>query len=106
MTITKKTAATITVTRKTRTADGAGGVTLSWAAITGSPFTGRKARPHKPTLAEMNAGDVQVIDMVLIFPSTATVQVNDKCTVSSIDYIVTAVRSYSREVQADCTAVE
>ena len=107
MTIPKVTEVSITVKRKTRTSDGAGGYTTTEAEITGSPFTGRLVRPtSNPALVQSAPGDMVVTPIVLVFAAGSDIHVNDICTVGTTTYTVQSTRSYTRSVQADVKAVE
>jgi hypothetical protein len=105
MSITKKNAVTITVQRKTRSSDGAGGYTVTRSAVTGSPFTGRLIRKQPLALAKASPGDLQVAELVLVFPAGPDIRVDDICTISGTEYVVQGVRSYTRSVQADVKSV-
>lgn len=101
MGLTKKNLVSITVERKTRTSDGAGGYTTSDKAITGSPFAGRKIRIRKPVLVDGIPSDVEVDTIVLAFNAGTDIKIEDICTVNSKCYIVRGVRNYTRSLQAD-----
>jgi hypothetical protein len=104
---TKVNAVSVTVERKTRTSDGAGGYTVELDAITGSPFSCRLIRRmfRSPVLIEGRPADMAVDQIILVFPPDTDIRPNDVCTVSSASYTVTGVRSYLRSVQADVEMV-
>jgi hypothetical protein len=101
MSISKRNAVSIAVTRATRTSDGAGGYTSTLPAISGSPFAGRKIRIKRPVLIDASPGDVSIDLIVLVFDAGTDIRVDDICTIGSKAYRVTAVREYTRSVQAD-----
>ncbi len=109
MSISKHNAVSIAVTRKpVRTRDGAGGYTSTPAAISGSPFAGRKIRRKVRTdltLIEAAPGDKQIEQIVLAFDAGVDIRVEDLCTIGGKTYKVTGVRSYTRSVQADVEMV-
>ena len=104
MSISKRNAVSITVTRVTRTKDDAGGYTETTSAITGSPFSGRKIRIKKPVLIDARPGDMQIDQIVLVFDAGVDIRINDICTVGGKSYKVTDFRPYTRSIQADVEA--
>lgn len=108
MSISKKNAVSIAVTRKDRTKDGAGGYTTTSSAITGSPFTGRKIRRvnKQAILVDGRPGDIQIDQIILVFALGVDVRIGDVCTVGTKSYTVRSVREYSRSIQADVEMVK
>jgi len=102
MSIAKKNLVSITVERKTRTSDGAGGHTIVLTAITGSPFSGRKIRTRKPVMIDGVASDVMTEQIILVFNVGTVILPEDVCTIDSTKcFKVRAIREYTRSVQAD-----
>lgn len=109
MAITKKNVVSIAVTEKVRTKDGAGGYTFTEQAIAGSPFMGRIIRRECGStlvLNESQPADLNIDQVVLIFPVGTAIKKNHICTVNGVQYTVLGVRGYSRSVQADVEAVK
>lgn len=106
MSIAKKNLVSIVVEQKTRTSDGAGGFTVALAAITGSPFAGRKIRTRKPVMIEGVPSDVMTEQIVLVFATGTSIKPEDVCTVDSKCFRVRAVRNYTRSIQADVERLE
>jgi hypothetical protein len=107
MVVVKPNEVSVSVVRKTRTTDGAGGFTIVESAITGSPFACRLIRRTSTTYSNIDAvpGDMMLTQHVLVFPASATVQIDDICTIGTDRYRAIDVRSYARTVQVDIEAV-
>ncbi|MHB0913938.1 MAG: head-tail adaptor protein [Armatimonadota bacterium] len=89
----------ITVKRKTRTPDGAGGYTVSESTV--GTHTGRLVRKTSPQMVEGAPGDVVLVRLSFVLPAGADVLAGDACEAGGNRYRVTAVRPYAGSVQAD-----
>lgn len=97
---------TISIQRATRTSDGAGGKTESWANVATGLAAGRQFyKGHESTLTrnESPTGVVTEYDTLFVLTAgAATVRINDRVVdAGGVIYEVKYVRPYSRSLQLD-----
>jgi len=97
---------TISLQRATRTSDGAGGKTESWANIATGLAAGRQFyKGHESTLNREEGGkgvSTEYDTLFVLTAGAATVQVNDRVVdADGVIYTVKYVRPYPRSLQLD-----
>ena len=97
---------TVSIQRATRTSDGAGGKTESWANVYTGLSAGRQFyQQHRSTLQrnETPAGVVTEYDTLFVLTAgAATVLINDRIVdAGGVIYTVMLVRPYTRTLQID-----